>query len=94
MLALIMLVAFVAVASFNILYTNHINRQSDQTWCDLITSLDERNQRAAGTVAGSDPDAIKFRRQVHDIRERLSCPGSSPQPRHIPSTTPFPPTRR
>ena len=70
---IMMLVAFIMVTSFNILYTNHVNRESDRNWCDLMVGLDERQQRLKTT----DPDAIKFIRDVHDLRRKLRCPPSS-----------------
>lgn len=71
-----MLVAFAAVTSFNILYTNYTNRESDRTWCELMVGLDNRYQN----LKTSDPEAIKFRDQIHRIRNKLRCPPSESTP--------------
>jgi hypothetical protein len=63
------LAAFAALVTFSILYTNHVQRVSDRRWCELIPSLDDRYQ----SLDTKDPDAIRFRDQVHRINESLPC---------------------
>lgn len=69
-----MLVSVVVLFSFQILYTNYSNRKSDQRWCDLMVGLDDRYQ----ALDTKDPDAIKFRNDVHKLRGSLQCPPAGP----------------
>jgi hypothetical protein len=73
------LLAFMLLVSFNIWYTNYVQRQSDQRWCELIPSLDDRYQ----ALNTEDPEAIRFRGQVNRIRKSLPC-------EKTPSQTPLP----
>ena len=72
--AIMMLAAFILVTSFNILYTNRVNRDSDRLWCDLMVSLDDRYQ----VLETTDPDALRFKGQVRVLRQRLHCPPAKP----------------
>ena len=72
---LIMLVSFIAVTSFNILYTNYINAKTNRNWCELMVGLDNRQQR----IKTKDPDALKFIKDVHDLRRKLDCPQDNHQ---------------
>jgi hypothetical protein len=67
--ALVALIIVGALISFNIWYTANQIRESDRRWCELIPSLDDRYQR----LKTADPEAIKFRDQVHRIRSGLPC---------------------
>jgi len=74
--AIMMLVAFLIVTSFNILYTDRVNTKSDRNWCELIVSLHQRYQDPGIT----DPDAVKFRGQLGSLRRSLKCPRDNPSP--------------
>lgn len=77
-----LLVGVVVLFSFSILYTNYVNRQSDQRWCDLMVSLDERYQ----DLKTQDPSAIRLREQIRTLRSDLHC-SEPPYPTAPPAVT-------
>jgi hypothetical protein len=82
---LVAILAFGALVAFGILYINYTNRQNDLRWCSLMVGLDDRYQG----LDTKDPDAIKFRDDVHRLRQGLRCPPSvfipSPELSPVPS---------
>lgn len=64
------LVAALLVAAACIVYTNRVQRESDQKWCDVMTTLDTQ------TTPATTPQAMDFRRKIHRLRLGLGCGGS------------------
>lgn len=81
------LVAFGALTTLGILYTDHKAQQADQRWCELFVGLDD-NYRAAprGTLPARTQ---KFADQIHKLRQDLGCPDTPvPIPQPAPSASP------
>lgn len=53
----------------SILYTNYVDRQSNQAWCELFNGLDKRYQ----ALQNPDPDAIEFRQQLARLKDKYDC---------------------
>lgn len=64
---LMVLLAALIVAGASILYTGQQQRESDQRWCDLLTTLDTSDPPAT-TVRGRE-----IQRQIHELRLGLGC---------------------
>lgn len=58
------------VGGANLWYTNHVDRNSNQVWCDLINGLDARY---SALPANASPDAIEFARQIAAIKKNYRC---------------------
>lgn len=52
------------------LYANAVDRRSNQAWCELIVSLDERYQ---ALPADAPREAVEFAADIHALRGRLDC---------------------
>lgn len=63
----IVLVVAVLIAGAGVFYTNHVQRQSDRRWCDLLESLDQPNSPPT-TARGAE-----IQRQIHELRRELRC---------------------
>jgi hypothetical protein len=63
---MVMVAAFL-VAAACIVYTNHVQRESNQKWCDVMTTLDRQ------TTPATTPQAVDFRRKIHKLRQGLGC---------------------
>lgn len=64
-------VAFGVMAGFfaNVLYTNHVDRQSNQAWCDIINQINTRYQ----ALDKPDPDAARFRDGIATLKAKYDC---------------------
>lgn len=69
--AIMMLVAFAALVSFQIIYTNRKAVEADRRWCDMIIGLDD-NYRAA-PPGSLPPRTVVFAKQIHKLRQDLRC---------------------
>lgn len=63
--ALILLVTTILLAAGGYGYTRHVQRESDQRWCALVSTLDQRGY--------DDP---RLQQQIHELRMRLGCGGT------------------
>lgn len=61
----IVFISMFAAVGVSVLYTY----KSNQVWCDLVVGLDIRYQNLHTT----DPDAIKFARQIHTVVQKYHC---------------------
>jgi hypothetical protein len=61
------LVTAVLIAGLNVLYTTHVQRESDRQWCDILASLD------APQTPATTPRGREVQRQIHDLREKKGC---------------------
>ncbi len=72
-LIIALLLIFFALSTsitFSIVYTNRIDRESNQAWCDIINGLDNRYQKLE---PNADPDALEFARDLKDIKTKYDC---------------------
>lgn len=51
-------------------YANHVDRQSNQAWCELIGGLDERYQ---ALPPDADVEAKEFAAKIRSLRIKLDC---------------------
>lgn len=58
---------FVAALVGSTAYTRHVQRESDQRWCDLLSSLDQP-QAPPTTERGA-----RIQQQIHQLRSELRC---------------------
>lgn len=54
------------VAGAGVAYTNHVQRESDQRWCELLASLDQPGQTTT-------PRGREIQRQIHELRRDMGC---------------------
>lgn len=64
-----LVVPFLALAVAGMLYTNHVQKEGEQRWCELIIILDEQYQAAEI----EDPVAQRFADALHRLLEQLPC---------------------
>lgn len=61
--------AFVALAAMSVVYTRHVQQQSERKWCEFITTLDD--------AWSSTPPQSALGRQVaaslHKLRDEFGC---------------------
>lgn len=67
--ALFGLVVLGGLISFTLWYVAHTQSVSDQRWCDLMTSIDKRNQALKSPSA----DQQEFINKIHDLTVKLHC---------------------
>lgn len=65
----IVLVTAVLIAVAGIMYTTHVQRQSDRRWCDLLATLDQPGEPAA-TERGR-----QIQQELRQLRRDLGCSG-------------------
>jgi hypothetical protein len=56
--------------TFSIVYTNRVDRESNQAWCDIINGLNDRYQKLE---PNSDPNGLEFARQIAALKHRYGC---------------------
>lgn len=68
-ITVVVLVGFLFVGALvaSTAYTRHVQRESDQRWCDLLQSLDQP-QTPPSTERGA-----RIQQQIHDLRRELRC---------------------
>jgi hypothetical protein len=54
----------------NLWYTNHVDRQSNQVWCSMINSLNERYSKLP---PDANADAKQFATQIATIKRKYDC---------------------
>lgn len=59
-----------AVAALSIWYANHVQRESNRNWCDLVTTLDAAYQ----ANPPQSPIGRQLAADMHNLRVRLGCP--------------------
>lgn len=60
------------VLGTSIWYANHVRSVSDQRWCTLMISLDNRQQKLKnGPVITADQ--LEFINNIHNLRSDLGC---------------------
>lgn len=62
-------VSMFVVGGLNMIYTNSAVRNNEQTWCELVSNLDNQNQK---TPPPSENGKV-FARQMHSIRVKFEC---------------------
>lgn len=67
---LVSFVCMLALTGAAMLYANSVDRKSNQAWCELIVSLDERYQ---ALPADAPPEAAEFAAEIRALRGRLDC---------------------
>jgi hypothetical protein len=63
-------VALMLAVGASMLYTNYVDRNSNQAWCDIINSLDKRYQSLPTDAA---PEAYEFAAQIRVLQQRYKC---------------------
>lgn len=78
--AVVTLLTSLVLAGGNILYTNHVQHESDQRWCALMAGLDERYQKLQPPPADATEqqrqqyrDAVDFAVKIQRLRRQLGC---------------------
>lgn len=64
---LMVLLMAIAVGVACVGYTQHAQRQSDQRWCDLMTTLDQPQ------VPATSQRGRAVQQQIHQLRSELGC---------------------
>lgn len=67
---LMILVAAVLAAGACVLYTQHVQQESNRKWCALLTSLDQPE------VPPTTERGRQVQQQIHDLRLGLGCGGT------------------
>lgn len=70
-MALLVGVLFVGALVLSVGYTRHVQHQSDQRWCPLLTIVDRPNPARAPQT----PDQVQARQTLHQLRLDLGCGG-------------------
>lgn len=63
----IVLVTAALIAVAGIVYTTHVQRQSDRRWCSLLESLDQPD------VPATTERGRRVQEQIHVLRRDLGC---------------------
>jgi hypothetical protein len=71
-------------------YIAHEQQESDQRWCSLMASLDDRYQALPRNRL--DAEGREFADKIHVLRQQLHC-GPSDLPSPLPSAAPETPAR-
>lgn len=58
-----------ALISFTLWHVAHNQRVSDERWCDLLTSIDKRNQALKNPSA----EQQEFIAKIHELTMRMHC---------------------
>lgn len=64
-----MFLGVLIAVSTNIFYTNRVDRESNQAWCDIINGLVKRNS----AIERPDKDTLEFRKQLGDLQSKYGC---------------------
>lgn len=67
--AIFVLVGMVLAYAANVLYTNRVDRESNQAWCDIINGLVKRNS----VIERPDADTLEFRQQLANLQKKYEC---------------------
>jgi hypothetical protein len=68
--AISVFVSLAVTASVSIFYTNSVDRQSNQAWCDIINGLHTRYEKLP---PNADPYAKQFAAQIVVLKQRYAC---------------------
>lgn len=63
-------VSLILAVGASMLYTDYVDRRSNQAWCDIIRGLHTRYQ---SLPKSSPPEAHEFARQIGILKDRYSC---------------------
>lgn len=64
------LLSVLAMVGINLVYTNYVDTNSNQVWCDIINGLDSRYSKLP---QNADKDAKEFARQIADVKRKYHC---------------------
>lgn len=67
---LLVFVSLLIGVGASMFYTNYVDRNSNQAWCDIINGLHDRYD---ALPVGSSPEAEQFARHIAILKDRYDC---------------------